>query len=148
MPSAHKENTVRSGNGVYLVAPLPSKTKKTMPHQLYIPNLSMGLFETALELLQRRAYPVYKKNIERREPPISHGESTPAGIAVLLIMTGLDHHLSRLKYLRDHASDARRPSYSLSPNDQKVVGKRLGASTLKQGLKKDTSLSMQERNSR
>lgn len=37
---------------------------------------------------------------------------------------------------------------SLSLNDQKVVGKRLGASTLKQGLKKDTSLSMQERNSR
>ena len=77
-----------------------------MPHQLYIPNLSMGLFETALELLQRRAYPVYKKNIERREPPISHGESTPSGIAVLLIMTGLDHHLSRLKSLRDHASDS------------------------------------------
>ena len=99
----------RTGNGVYLVAPLPSKTKKTMPHQLYIPNLSMGLFETALELLQRRAYPVYKKNIERREPPISHGESTPSSIAVLLITTGLDHHLSRLKYLRVHASDARRP---------------------------------------
>lgn len=42
-----------------------------MPHQLYIPNLSMGLFETALALLHDRAYPVYKKNIGRRHETIA-----------------------------------------------------------------------------
>jgi hypothetical protein len=63
----------------------------------------MGLVENGLTLLQRSAFPVYQKNVDRREPPIAHGESTPSGIAVLLIATGLDYHLSRLKYFRDYA---------------------------------------------
>ena len=75
-----------------------------MPYQVSISNLSMGLIEMGLSLLQNHAFPVYRKNIDRQcKPPIAHGESTPSSIAVLLITTGIDHHLSRLKYLRDHA---------------------------------------------
>jgi hypothetical protein len=66
-----------------------------------ISNLSFGLIENALSSLQREAYPVYLKNIERRDPPFAHGEFTPSGIAILLMMSGLDFHLARLKYLRD-----------------------------------------------
>jgi hypothetical protein len=63
----------------------------------------MGLIEMGLSLLQRHAFPVYRKNINKQsKPPIAHGESTSSSIAVLLITTGLDHHLARLKYLRDH----------------------------------------------
>lgn len=69
--------------------------------QEYISNLSFGLIESALSSLQREAYPVYLKNIERRDPPFAHGEFTPSGIAILLMMSGLDFHLARLKYLRD-----------------------------------------------
>jgi len=63
----------------------------------------MGLIENGLVLLQTQSYPVYMRNIDRRDPPFAHGEFTPAGIAVLLLATGLDYHLARLKYLRDYA---------------------------------------------
>jgi len=66
-----------------------------------ISNLSTGLIENALYGLQREAYPVYVMNIDRRDPPFAHGEFTPSGIAILLMMSGLDFHLARLKYLRD-----------------------------------------------
>ena len=75
---------------------------KEQPYtQESISNLSFGLIENALSGLQREAYPVYLKNIARRAPPFAHGEFTPSGIAILLMMSGLDFHLARLKYLRD-----------------------------------------------
>jgi hypothetical protein len=74
-----------------------------MPYQLSISNLSMGLIQMGLTLLQNHAFPVYLKNIIREtDSPIAHGESTPSSIAVLLITTGLDHHLARLKFIRDY----------------------------------------------
>ena len=69
--------------------------------QEYISNLSMDLIGHALEQIQRGAFPVYKKNIDRRDPPFAHGEFAPSAIAILLITSGLDYHLARLKYLRD-----------------------------------------------
>lgn len=69
--------------------------------QEYISNLSMDLIGHALEVVQRKAFPVYQKNIEQRTPPFAHGEFAPSAIAILLITSGLDYHLARLKYLRD-----------------------------------------------
>jgi hypothetical protein len=68
-----------------------------------ISNLSMDLIGHALEHIQRGAFPVYKKNIVGRDPPYAHGEFAPSAIAILLITSGLDYHLARLKYLRDLA---------------------------------------------
>ena len=73
------------------------------PRQTSLSNLSMALISEGLELLQTKAFRVYKLNIDRRGPPIAGSESSPAGIAILLIMTGLDYHLARTKYLRDIA---------------------------------------------
>ncbi len=63
----------------------------------------MQLISEGLELLQTKALRVYKLNADRRGPPIAGTESCPAGIAILLLATGLDYHLARLKYLRDVA---------------------------------------------
>jgi hypothetical protein len=66
-----------------------------------ISNLSMGLIEQGLALLQTRSFPVYQKNITQRDPPFAPTEFTPAAIAILLISSGIDYHLARLKWLRD-----------------------------------------------
>jgi hypothetical protein len=71
--------------------------------QNYISNLETDLIGHALELLQERAYPVYKRNIDKREPPFAHGEFGPSAIAALLLTSGVDYHLARLKWLRDIA---------------------------------------------
>lgn len=69
--------------------------------QDYISNLSMDLIGHALEISQNEAFPAYQRHIERREPPFSHREFAPCAIAILLLTSGLDYHLARLKYLRD-----------------------------------------------
>lgn len=61
----------------------------------------MDLMEHALELLQRRAFPAYKRNIDRRKPPLAHGEFGPSAAAALLLTSGLDYHLARVKWLCD-----------------------------------------------
>lgn len=66
-----------------------------------ISNLSTGLIERGLSLLQRDAFPVYQINRDRRGPPFAHGENLPSAIALLLLSSGLDYHLARLKWLRD-----------------------------------------------
>ena len=63
----------------------------------------MGLIEHGLTTLQTRSFPVYQKNITQRVPPFASTESTPAAIAILLMSSGLDYHLARLKWLRDVA---------------------------------------------
>lgn len=67
--------------------------------------LSMGLIEHGLSLLQTHSFPVYKKNIDQRDPPFAPTEFTFSAIAILLMSSGLDHHLARLKWLRDIAPD-------------------------------------------
>ena len=66
-----------------------------------ISNLSMGLIEHGLTLLQTHSFPVYKKNIDQRDPPFAPTEFTPSAIAILLMSAGLDYHLARLKWFRD-----------------------------------------------
>ena len=67
-------------------------------------NISMGLIESGLELLQTKAYPAYKRNADRGGPPFAYPEYMNAGIAVLLMTSGLDYHLARLKCMRDFAT--------------------------------------------
>lgn len=79
-----------------------------------ISNLSMGLIENGLTLLQTQAFPVYKKNIDHRDPPFAYTEFTPSAIAVLLMTSGLDYHLAHLNWLRDiapHQSPLPYPTY-------------------------------------
>jgi len=74
----------------------------------------MQLVEAALAVLQEKSLPVYRRNIDKPRPPVAHGENTPAAIAVLLLLSGLDHHLARLKYLRDCSKpsiSAKYPTY-------------------------------------
>jgi|CXWL01.1.fsa_nt_gi hypothetical protein len=78
---------------------MPRKTEV----QESISNLSMGLIEHGLTLLQTHSFPVYKKNIDQRDPPFAPTEFTPSAIAILLISSGLDYHLARLKWFRDVA---------------------------------------------
>lgn len=52
-------------------------------------------------MLQQRAFPVYKRNIDNRDPPFAHGEFGPSATAALLLTSALDYHLARLKWLRD-----------------------------------------------
>jgi hypothetical protein len=66
-----------------------------------ITNLSMDLIEHGLSLIQSSAFSVYQRNIDQRDPPFAHGEFAPSAIAVLLLSSGLDYHLARLKYFRD-----------------------------------------------
>ena len=77
--------------------------RSTSQTQLYIANLSMGLVQKALAILQQDAFPVYQRNIDKRKPPFAEGEYVPSAAAVLLLHSGLDYHLARLKYLRDIA---------------------------------------------
>jgi len=78
---------------------MPRKSKV----QESISNLSKGLIEHGLTLLQTHAFPVYKKNIDQRDPPFASTEFTPSAIAIVLISSGLDYHLARLKWFRDVA---------------------------------------------
>lgn len=68
-----------------------------------ISNVSMGLIEHGLTLLQTKAFSVYQKNIEQRDPPFAPTEYTPSAIAILLMSSGLDYHLACLKWRRDLA---------------------------------------------
>jgi hypothetical protein len=89
---------------------MPRKSKV----QESISNLSMGLIEHGLTLLQTHSFPVYKKNIDQRDPPFAPTEFTPSAIAILLMTSGLDYHLARLKWLRDvapHDSPLPYPTY-------------------------------------
>ena len=89
---------------------MPRKSKV----QESISNLSMGLIEHGLTLLQTPSFPVYKKNIDQRDPPFAPTEFTPSAIAILLMTSGLDYHLARLKWLRDVApTDATTPISNL-----------------------------------
>jgi hypothetical protein len=72
-----------------------SRTQKS------ISNLSVDLIGHALGLIQREAFPSYQRNIEGRDPPFSRGEYIPSAIAILLLISGLDYHLARLKYFTD-----------------------------------------------
>ena len=69
--------------------------------QDYISNLSADLIAQALELIQEKSFPVYRKNIHQRNPPFAHGEFASAAVAIVLLTAGLDFHLARLKYFRD-----------------------------------------------
>ena len=41
-----------------------------------ISNLSMGLIEHGLTQLQTHSFPIYKKNIDQRDPPFASTEFT------------------------------------------------------------------------
>ncbi|MDP1769669.1 MAG: hypothetical protein Q8L74_12835 [Nitrospirota bacterium] len=69
--------------------------------QEHISNLSVDLMSHALELIQQKALPVYKRNVATREWSIAHGEFGPSAIAALLLASGVDYHLARLKSFRD-----------------------------------------------
>jgi hypothetical protein len=66
-----------------------------------ISNLASDLIGQGLKLTQREAFYFYQRNIHEREPPFSRGEYIPCAIAILLLTSGLDYHLARLKYFRD-----------------------------------------------
>src|SRR5688572_2869540 len=68
-----------------------------------IANLSLNFVESAFLLLVNESLPVYRHNIGRKRPPVAAGENVPAAAAIMLLTTGLDYHLCRLKYLRDLA---------------------------------------------
>jgi hypothetical protein len=68
-----------------------------------ISNLSFSLIESAFLLLTERALPVYRYNINRQRPPVAGGENVNAAASIVMLATGLDYHLCRLKYLRDVA---------------------------------------------
>ena len=78
------------------------KTKKGSS-QKSIPNLSIDLIRSAFLLLIKHSLPVYKKNIARERPPVAAGENVNAAASIVLLMTALDYHLCRLKYLTDVA---------------------------------------------
>jgi len=63
----------------------------------------MGLIETGFLLLANRSLSVYRQNLNNHRPPVAQGEYLSAAAAVTMLVTGLDHHLCRLKYLRDIA---------------------------------------------
>lgn len=63
----------------------------------------MDLIRSAFLLLIKHSLPVYKKNIDRKRPPVAAGENANAAAAIVLLTTALDYHLCRLKYLRDVA---------------------------------------------
>ena len=98
----------------------------------------MDLIEHAFVLLQTKAFPVYLRNIDKREPPFAHGEFVPCAIAVLLISSGLDYHLARLKYLRDIS--VHKPSLPHTPYFNWDVGEslsgKLGKLLIKRGEKR------------
>lgn len=66
-----------------------------------VANLSISLIESAFLLLTERSLPVYQRNIDRPRPPVATRENVNAAAAIVMLTTGLDYHLCRLKYLRD-----------------------------------------------
>jgi hypothetical protein len=68
-----------------------------------ISNLSLNLIESAFLLLTEHSLPVYRHNISRQRPPVAGGENVNAAASIVMLVTGLDYHLCRLKYLRDVA---------------------------------------------
>src|SRR4030095_15808065 len=78
-----------------------------------ISNLSFSLIESAFLLLTERSLPVYRYNINRERPPVAGGENVNAAASIVMLVTGLDHHLCRLKYLRDMA--VHEPPLSYAP---------------------------------
>jgi hypothetical protein len=64
----------------------------------------MGLIEQAFLLLVQKSLPVYRHNIDRLRPPVAQGEYLPATGAIMMLLTAIDYHLCRLKYLRDVAT--------------------------------------------
>jgi predicted secreted protein len=71
--------------------------------QKSISNLSVNFIESAFLILVENSLPVYRHSIDRKRPPVAAGENVSAAAAVMLLATGLDYHLCRLKYLRDVA---------------------------------------------
>ncbi len=69
-----------------------------------ISNLSVGLIESAFLLLIERSLPVYRHNIHRERPPVAARENVNAAATIVMLITALDYHLCRLKYLRDIAT--------------------------------------------
>ncbi len=69
--------------------------------QQSVSNLSVSFIESAFLMLVGNSLPVYRHNIARQRPPVAAGENVSAAAAVMLLITGLDYHLCRLKYLRD-----------------------------------------------
>lgn len=67
-----------------------------------ITNLAHDLISNAFEMVQRGAFPFYQRSEGERDS-LSRGEYIPCAIAILLLTSGLDYHLARLKYLRDVA---------------------------------------------
>lgn len=61
----------------------------------------MGLIESAFLLLIEYSLPVYRHNIGRERPPVAHRENVNAAAAIVMLVTALEYHLCRLKYLRD-----------------------------------------------
>jgi hypothetical protein len=78
-------------------------TRKKQASQEYISILSMGLVESAFLMLVQFSLPVYKINSNRTRPPVAGPENVNAVLAIIGLTLGLDHHLARLKYLRDIA---------------------------------------------
>jgi hypothetical protein len=68
-----------------------------------VSNLSVNFIESAFLILVENSLPVYRHNIDRKRPPVAAGENVSAAAAVMMLATGLDYHLCRLKYLRDVA---------------------------------------------
>lgn len=71
--------------------------------QKSVSNLSVSFIESAFLILVENSLPVYRHNIDRKRPPVAAGENVSAAAAVMMLATGLDYHLCRLKYLRDVA---------------------------------------------
>jgi hypothetical protein len=68
-----------------------------------ISNLSVSLIESAFLILVENALSVYRHNINWQRPPVAGKENVNAAAAIVMLVTGLDYHLCRLKYLRDIA---------------------------------------------
>src|SRR5574341_2191693 len=85
--------------------------KRPRRTQTSIANISQSLLETGLTLLQRNALPAYRINSNSSRPPVAPGESNPSAIAMLLLVTGLDWHLARLKYWKDEWSARPNPAH-------------------------------------
>src|SRR5688572_18691039 len=87
--------------------------RREQSSQKSVSNLSINFIESAFLLLVKKALPVYRHNIDRKRPPVAAGENVAAAAAVMMLVTGLDYHLCRLKYLRDVAKH--RPALPHTP---------------------------------
>jgi hypothetical protein len=77
--------------------------QRQRPSQKSVSNLSVNFIEAAFLTLIENSLPVYRRNIDCKRPPVAAGENVSAAAAVMMLATGLDYHLCRLKYLRDVA---------------------------------------------